>query len=81
MGWAVYGVAVLVIGIWRTSRAQRLVGFSFLLLTVVKVFLWDLWTLSGLVRVGSLFGLGFGLLVAAILFERLVLREPDAESE
>jgi len=39
------------------------------------VFVVDLWSLSGFVRVGSVLGLGVLLLVAAFLFERLVLRE------
>ena len=38
----------------------------------------DLWALSGFVRVGSVLGLGVTLLVAAFLFERLVLRESQS---
>jgi len=59
----------------------RLVGFGFLMLTAVKVFLWDLWTLSGFVRVGAFCGWGVTLLLAALLFELLVLRQYGEEAE
>jgi hypothetical protein len=39
------------------------------------VFVYDIWSLPGFVRVGSLMGLGVTLLIAAFLFERLVLRD------
>jgi uncharacterized membrane protein len=86
LAWAAYGVAVLVAGLRGEGRAVRLVGFAIVLLAAGKVFIVDLWALSGFVRVGSLLGLGVSLLVAAFLFERLVLRggeetEPDADPD
>jgi uncharacterized membrane protein len=76
IAWAAYGLALLVGGLLRGgSRWVRLVGFGILLLGAGKVFVVDLWSLSGFVRVGSVLGLGVLLLVAAFLFERLVLRE------
>ena len=74
LGWAAYGVAVLVTGLRREGPALRLVGFAIVLAAAGKVFAVDLWSLSGFVRVGSLLGLGVSLLLAAFLFERLVLR-------
>jgi len=74
LSWAVYGVAVLVAGLWSRHRHLRLVGFALVLLAAGKVFAFDLWQLSGFVRVGSVLGLGVTLLVSAFLFERLVLR-------
>ena len=76
IAWAAYGLALLIGGLLRGgSRWVRLVGFGMLLLGAGKVFVVDLWSLSGFVRVGSVLGLGVLLLVAAFLFERLVLRE------
>ena len=59
-----------------------MVGFCGVLAAAGTVFLSDLWSLSGFVRVGSIAGLGVTLLVAAFVFERLVLRRADdAEGE
>lgn len=76
--WGLYGVALLVLGLWRQSQATRLVGFAVVLLATAKVFAVDLWSLSGFARVGSVLGLGVTLLAAAFLFERLVLRRQEA---
>ncbi len=81
LSWAAYGVALLVVGLMRKSRMVRLVGFAFVMLAAGKVFVLDLWSLSGFVRVGSVLGLGISLLLAAFLFERLVLRERDAPDD
>jgi uncharacterized membrane protein len=74
LSWAAYGVTILVVGLARDHRVIRIVGFGVVLLGTAKVFIVDLWALSGFVRVGSVLGLGMSLLVAAFLFERLVLR-------
>jgi uncharacterized membrane protein len=74
LSWAGYGMALLGFGLWRRVRVMRLLGFGFLMLGAMKVFLVDLWSLSGFARVGSLLGLGGSLLLAAWLFERLDLR-------
>jgi uncharacterized membrane protein len=74
--WGAYGLFLLLTGIAAKSRTTRFLGFGFLMLSALKVFLLDVWSLPGLVRVGSLMGLGLFLIIAAFLFERLVLRGP-----
>lgn len=74
LAWAAYGISILAVGTWRDQRVIRMVGFVVVLAAAAKVFLFDLWSLSGFVRVGSIAGLGVTLLVAAFVFERLVLR-------
>lgn len=81
LSWAVYGIALLAVGLGRGSRLVRLLGFAVVMLAAGKVFAVDLWSLSGLVRVGSVAGLGVSLLLAAFLFERLVLRGGTARPE
>ncbi|MBN2797970.1 MAG: DUF2339 domain-containing protein [Deltaproteobacteria bacterium] len=76
-GWATYGVGLLGLGLVARSRYVRLIGFGFVLLATVKVFVVDLWVFAGLVRVGSFACLGVSLLIAAFLFERLVLRRSE----
>ncbi len=75
--WGGYGMFLLLTGIAAKSRTTRFLGFGFLMLSALKVFLLDVWSLPGLVRVGSLMALGLFLILAAFLFERLVLRRPD----
>ena len=80
LAWAAYGVMVLSIGMGSDSKALRLVGFGLVMLAALKVFASDLWSLSGFARVGSVMGLGATLLLAAFLFERLVLRRQRAQA-
>lgn len=81
LAWSGYGLGLLVVGLISGSRSTRFVGFAFLLLAAAKVSVYDLWTMPGFVRVGSLVGLGLTLIIAAALFNRLVLREPAATGE
>jgi uncharacterized membrane protein len=81
LSWAAYGIGLLFAGVRARVRLIRLVAFGFVLLGALKVFLVDLWALSGFARVISLLGLGGSLLLAAYLFERLVLREAPGTEE
>ncbi len=74
IAWALYGLAILFAGLFGNIRALRFVGFAFVLVAAAKVFGFDLWDLSGFVRVGSIGALGVTLIVAAFLFEKLVVR-------
>ncbi|MEJ7796874.1 MAG: DUF2339 domain-containing protein [Solirubrobacteraceae bacterium] len=69
--WAITGVAALVIGLRRDERALRLGSLALLMVTVGKVFLYDLAALTSLYRVGSFIGLGLLLLVAAGIWQRM----------
>jgi uncharacterized membrane protein len=75
ISWGGWGLFLLVVGLFVNRRYTRFIGFSFILLATAKVFVYDIWSLPGFVRVGSLMGLGVTLLIAAFLFERLVLRD------
>jgi hypothetical protein len=69
--WAISGLAALVTGLRRDDRALRLGSLALLLVTVGKVFLYDLSALTSLYRVGSFIGLGLLLLVAAGIWQRM----------
>ncbi|MEY2515000.1 MAG: hypothetical protein QOJ89_2358, partial [bacterium] len=80
--WATTGLTALVVGLRRDDRALRLGSLALLLVTVAKVFLYDLAALTSLYRVGSFIGLGLLLLVAAGLWQRMrppVPGEPPGE--
>lgn len=73
--WGGYGLALLGGGLALGSRGLRGAGFALVLLGAAKVFAVDLWSLSGLARVGSALGLGVTLLAAAFGFQRVIGRE------
>ena len=72
VAWGVYAVGLLILGMWRASRALRFVSLGFLLLTVGKVFLYDLAALEGLYRILSFLGLGVSLILVSLLYQRFV---------
>ncbi|MGH2917013.1 MAG: DUF2339 domain-containing protein, partial [Solirubrobacteraceae bacterium] len=69
--WALIGVVALVTGLRRDVRELRLAALGLLLVTVAKVFLYDLAALTSMYRVASFIALGLLLLVAAGLWQRM----------
>ena len=69
--WALAGVAVLVAGLLRDSRALRLGALALLAVTAGKVFAFDLASLTSLYRVGSCVALGLLLLIGAFAWQRI----------
>jgi uncharacterized membrane protein len=74
--WSVVGLVGLVAGLRGNSLAIRNASLGLLLLTVMKVFLYDLSTLTSLYRVASFIALGLLLLAGAFAYQRL--RPPAA---
>jgi len=80
ISWGVFGLLLMLPAQRHDLRYLRPVALLFLLSAALKVFLLDLWQLEGIVRVGSLFGVAITLIIAAVAFQRLVLRA-DREQE
>jgi uncharacterized membrane protein len=78
LGWGLFALATLVVGIVRRSRWARAAALGVLVLTFAKVFLHDLWQLGSLYRVGSMIGLAVALLAVSFLLQRFVLRTAAA---
>jgi uncharacterized membrane protein len=76
LGWLVFSLLLLGLGIVQRRRAPRIGALLVLSLTVAKVFLHDLWALGSLYRVGSIVGLALALLGVSYLTQRFVRREP-----
>jgi uncharacterized membrane protein len=74
LGWGVFGLVTLVVGMVVRSTRVRLSALAVLLLTIGKVFLHDLWHLGALYRVGSMVGLAMALLLVSFLTQRFILR-------
>lgn len=84
--WAIYGGAMLTIGIARRSKLLRVMALLLLGLTIFKVFLFDLSSLEKLYRIISFIVLGAILLAVSFLYQRYRQRmvefisDPNAEA-
>lgn len=79
--WLAYALALLAAGIWRHSMPLRYGSLAVLMLTVCKVFLFDMSEIGGLFRVASFLGLGLCLIAIGWVYRRYVFpptAEPDA---
>jgi len=78
IAWAVFALLLLAAGVRLRGPAVRYSGLGLLLLTLLKVSLYDLWQLGGLYRVGTLIGLALVLLLVSYLYHRFRSEEPGA---
>ena len=73
--WAIYSIASIGIGILRHNRIIRLAGLVLFMVTIVKVFIVDVFSLGGTIyRVLSLVGLGIILVISGYLYQRYSAR-------
>jgi uncharacterized membrane protein len=79
LAWLTYAGALLALGIWRRSAALRWASMVLVLLTVAKLFLFDMSTLTGLYRVASFLGLGLSLVGIGYLYQRFVFPPKGSE--
>jgi hypothetical protein len=70
VAWAVYGTALIVVGIVRRYAPIRYLAIALLAVTIVKAFLSDLSMLGGIYRIIGFVGLGVFLLLGAWLYQR-----------
>ncbi len=73
LGWALFAVALLAVGIAIASRAARISSLGLLVITILKCFLHDLARLGGLYRVISFVGLAICLSLVALALQKFVL--------
>jgi uncharacterized membrane protein len=69
--WSLVGVAGLIVGLRRNNLPIRNGSLGLLLVTIAKVFLYDLSTLTSIYRVVSCIALGLLLLAGAFAYQRL----------
>ena len=72
IAWALFAAVIMVLGIARHRPALRYAGIALLLVTLVKLFLHDLWSLGGLYRIGALIGLALVLIPVSYLYQRFL---------
>ncbi len=79
--WVVYALVLLGFGMARVNIGLRWLSLSFLVVTIGKVFLYDLGQLHDLYRVMSLVGLAVSLLLVSLLYQRFVFRRSPSEPQ
>ena len=70
--WLAYAGGLLAVGMLRNLAALRYASLAVVLITVAKVFLFDMSALTGLWRVASFMGLGLSLVGIGFLYQRIV---------
>ncbi|MFL6568029.1 MAG: DUF2339 domain-containing protein, partial [Chthoniobacterales bacterium] len=72
IAWALFAFGLLLIGMKRHLRWVRYAGLALLIVTLVKLFLHDLNSLSQLYRIGAFIGVALILIVASFVYQRFV---------
>jgi len=76
MVWLAYAALLLGLGILREQTLLRYASLAVLLITIAKVFLFDMNDLTGLLRAASFLGLGLSLVGIGYLYQHFVFRPP-----
>jgi uncharacterized membrane protein len=78
IAWLAFGVVLLGIGITVNSQRARLASAVVIALTIVKAFLIDMSTLTGVYRALSFMCLGLVLVAIGWLYQRILFRKEAA---
>ena len=81
LSWGVFAFLLLVVGIHRRAAAPRYAGLGLLVVTLLKLFLHDIWQLGGFYRIGSLVGLALVLIPVSFLYQRFLAAGPGKPNE
>jgi uncharacterized membrane protein len=80
IAWLAFGVVLLGIGIIANSQRARLASAAVIALTILKAFLIDMSTLTGVYRALSFMCLGLVLVAIGWLYQRILFRRQAAAS-
>ncbi|MEI9415717.1 DUF2339 domain-containing protein [Mesorhizobium sp. Cs1321R2N1] len=72
--WLAIGVALLTAGVWLKSQVLRIASAGLIAVAVLKVFLFDMSELEGVLRALSFIGLGAVLIGIGLFYQRLLTR-------
>jgi uncharacterized membrane protein len=77
--WLVLGVVLLVLGVMLASQVLRIASAALIAVAVLKVFLFDMSELEGVLRALSFIGLGAVLIGIGLFYQRLLTRAKPRE--
>ena len=72
LGWAAFAFILLSVGMWAGQRGARLAAIGLLSVTLLKLFMHDLWRLGGLYRIAAFVGLALVLIPVSFLYQRFM---------
>jgi uncharacterized membrane protein len=72
IGWALFALTLLMMGIWRQARAARLTAIALLGVALLKLFFHDLAHLQALYRVGAFFAVAVIAILASFAYQRFL---------
>ncbi|WP_128935533.1 DUF2339 domain-containing protein [Bradyrhizobium zhanjiangense] len=78
IGWLAFGVVLLGVGVLVNSERARLASAAVIALTILKAFVIDVWTLTGVYRALSFMCLGVVLVAIGWLYQRILFRRQAA---
>ena len=78
MAWLALGLVFLGYGLVRHSREARLASAALVVLSVLKVFLYDLTGIGGFWRAFSVICLGAVLIGIGLVYQKLIFARPQA---
>ncbi|MET3583384.1 putative membrane protein [Mesorhizobium robiniae] len=78
--WLIIGVALLTAGVWLKSQVLRIASAALISVAVLKVFLFDMSELEGVLRALSFIGLGAVLIGIGLFYQRLLTRAAKSEA-
>jgi uncharacterized membrane protein len=78
IGWLMFGIGLLIVGIYMKSGPARIAAVSLIGFTTLKCFAYDLSSLRGLYLVASLTGLALSLVLVALMIQKFVAKPKGA---
>ena len=74
IAWGLFSLGLLGTGIWKKSKHARFAAIGLLVVTLTKVFLYDLAALGNLFRIGAFIGVAVIAFIASFLYQRFLDR-------
>lgn len=69
-GWTAFGAVCLFLGMYDTKSLCARAGMALIFVALLKLFLSDIWALSGLYRIGGLIGIAVLLILISFIYQR-----------
>jgi hypothetical protein len=70
ISWALFALALIMIGLWKNQPGARYAGIGLLAVTLVKLFFHDLSTIESIYRIAALIVVAIIALAASFLYQR-----------
>ena len=71
LGWTVFGCVCLFVGYGKKNSFAKPIGLTLIGISLLKLFLSDIWALGGLYRIVGLIGIALVLIAVSFLFQML----------